>query len=112
MNIKTSLFPRKVFQMAAAATATVLVFIPPPVDPGDAPISIRTMVVSSAASDKLPESKVLSPAVLQETERKKASIQVIGVPVFNPEHLRITVPATRRMIVVQSTVFEWIRSDF
>lgn len=74
---------------------SVLVLIPPPVDPGDAPININTVTVRSPALVKFPRENVENPAVLAETLVKNAPSQVIcSVMRIN------TVPTTSRMALV------------
>lgn len=47
VRLKTCTYglPRNLFQTRAVSTARVLVLIPPPVDPGEAPINIRRMII-------------------------------------------------------------------
>jgi hypothetical protein len=54
------------------ATANVLVFIPPPVEAGDAPIHIRSIVINKVGSANEAISNELKPAVLGVTEPKNA----------------------------------------
>jgi len=53
--------------MKAKMTPTVVVLTPPPVDPGDAPINMRTMRRSAEFAPKAARSMVLKPAVLAVT---------------------------------------------
>jgi hypothetical protein len=48
----------------------VLVFIPPPVEPGDAPMNMRIRIMNKEALHKLFISTVLNPAVLGVIELK------------------------------------------
>ena len=57
-------------------TNTVVVLIPPPVEPGEAPINIRTIITRSPAGDKLPISVVENPAVRVDTLWKSALSQL------------------------------------
>lgn len=50
----------------------MLVLIPPPVEPGEAPINIRGIRVKSPAFENSPIGYVENPAVLAETLWKKA----------------------------------------
>ena len=52
-------------------TKNVVVLIPPPVDPGDAPINISTQSTNSPALVKLPMGYVENPAVLADTLWKR-----------------------------------------
>ena len=57
---------------APTRTPIVHVFIPPPVEPGDAPINISSITNTSVATLKSPTGRVLKPAVLGVTEWKAA----------------------------------------
>jgi hypothetical protein len=46
----------------------VVVLIPPPVDPGDAPINIRILIIKSVIGLREPVATVLNPAVLVVTD--------------------------------------------
>ena len=46
----------------------VVVFIPPPVDPGDAPINISNKINQSDANENEDKSNIENPAVRLETE--------------------------------------------
>ena len=48
----------------AKITPNVLVFTPPPVEPGDAPMNMREISIKIAAGWREPKSMVLKPAVL------------------------------------------------
>ena len=52
----------------AKRTAAVVVFIPPAVDPGEPPISIRIIIIIWPASVSAVSSTVLKPAVLGVTD--------------------------------------------
>ena len=83
----------------------VLVLIPPPVEPGDAPINIRMDTVSRPADVKSPSGNVLNPAVLADTLVKNAPSQVMS------SVSRISsVPAARSISVVTITALEWRHS--
>jgi hypothetical protein len=62
-NILVSLFLRKVDSIVTNKTATVVVFIPPAVEPGEPPISIIKMLIAFPAPVILVISAVLNPAV-------------------------------------------------
>ena len=49
------------------STNNVLVLMPPPVEPGEAPINISIVRINSPAEVKLPIGYVENPAVLAET---------------------------------------------
>ena len=59
--------------MFANRTPTVVVFIPPAVDPGDPPISIRIIMINCPLWLITVKSAVLNPAVLGVTAWKKDS---------------------------------------
>ena len=82
-------------------TKNVVVLIPPPVDPGDAPINISTQSTNSPALVKLPMGYVENPAVLADTLWKKAPSQVTSSVAF-----RRSVPTTRSTTVVVITILE------
>ena len=75
----------------------VLVLIPPPVEPGDAPINIRMDTVSRPADVKSPSGNVLNPAVLADTLVKNAPSQVMS-------------SVSRISSVVTITALEWRHS--
>ena len=52
----------------AMRTATVVVLIPPAVEPGEPPIIIRTIIVAMEGSCSAVQSTVLNPAVLVVTD--------------------------------------------
>ncbi len=54
--------------IAAPRTAKVVVFIPPPVDPGEAPTNIRKTMNIKEGTAIFPIGKVLNPAVLAVTD--------------------------------------------
>jgi hypothetical protein len=56
------------------ATANVVVFIPPPVDPGEAPIHIRNIIRKMVGYPQSVMSTILKPAVLELTLPKKDTI--------------------------------------
>ena len=75
--------------------------MPPPVDPGDAPINMRTATVKSPALVNPPRLKVENPAVLADTLVKNAPSQVI----FSVARMS-TVPPINRMALVVITALE------
>ena len=66
-NISAFFLRRKTVVALANKTATVVVFIPPAVDPGDPPISIRKMISMRPTPVNAERSEVLKPAVLGVT---------------------------------------------
>ena len=81
--------------------------IPPPVEPGEAPITISTMTVRSPALEKDPSGNVENPAVLADTLVKKAPIQVISSVSF-----KSTVPAAVSTRLINSTTLACMESFF
>ena len=75
--------------------------MPPPVDPGEAPMNMSTETVSSPAEVNSPRGNVENPAVLADTLVKNAPSQVIS----SVSRIR-TVPETRRIRVVTITALE------
>jgi hypothetical protein len=63
-------FPLAVLIVFNTATANVLVLIPPPVEPGEAPTHIRNIMTNNAGSVSAEISTVLNPAVRGVTEPK------------------------------------------
>ncbi len=63
---------RRLFFSAAITdiitTANVQVFMPPPVEPGDAPINIRSVSTTTEGTERPPMGRVLNPAVLAVTD--------------------------------------------
>ena len=68
----TSVSPFTTLSMSSVNTATVVVFMPPPVDAGDAPIIISMLLNSLEPSLNRERSKELKPAVRIVTDWKKA----------------------------------------
>ena len=56
----------------------MLVLMPPPVDPGEAPMNMSTETLSSPAGVNSPRGNVEKPAVLADTLVKNAPSQVIS----------------------------------
>ncbi len=67
----TSSFPFIRFQIIRKRRAALVVFTPPPVDPGEAPINMRMMRIRIVSLAKSPISTVLNPAVRGVTDWKK-----------------------------------------
>ena len=64
--------PFTTLNIRSATTATVVVFMPPPVEAGDAPIIISRLLNSLEPSVKDERSTELNPAVRMVTDWKKA----------------------------------------
>ena len=64
LNIVTPLLPLRELNPPAVTATKVVVFIPPPVPPGDAPINIKKARKKMVATFKLAVLIVLKPAVL------------------------------------------------
>ena len=76
----------------------VVVFIPPPVDPGEAPINIKIIKINNPEFVKLPRGYVLNPAVPAEALKKNAPSQdTSSVTLSN------IVPVINKAIVVVKT---------
>ena len=83
-------------------TNNVLVLIPPPVEPGEAPINIKMTNTNNPAFVKFPKLYVENPAVLAETLWKKAPNHVtFSVSLIN------NVPITISAILTDITALEW-----
>ena len=63
LNISTFFFPFKVLKILLQAIVNVVVFIPPPVDKGDAPIHIRNIVRRMVGVESKCIGIILNPAV-------------------------------------------------
>lgn len=74
--------------VASNNTKNVLVLIPPPVDPGEAPINIKMQRTNNPALVKLPIGYVEKPAVLADTLWKNAPIHVIFSVAFKEAYPR------------------------
>ena len=72
LNTSIFCFPFARLIKLSMAMANVLVFIPPPVDPGDAPTHIKKMTVRIVGKVSTALSTELNPAVLVVTDPKKA----------------------------------------
>ena len=68
LTISTFCFPFIVLIAERSNTENVVVLIPPPVDPGDAPMNIRNIIKNITGCPKLLKSTVLNPAVRQVTD--------------------------------------------
>lgn len=68
LTISTLFRPFIVLIAERKITEKVVVFIPPPVDPGEAPINIRNIIKISTGNPRLVKSTVLNPAVRQLTD--------------------------------------------
>ena len=86
-------------------TKKVLVLMPPPVDPGEAPINIRIININNPALVNSPMGYVEKPAVRAETLWKKAPIQDISSVAFSKR-----VPMIKSDNVVTITTLEWRHS--
>src|SRR5690554_1898863 len=65
------------------STNVVVVLIPPPVDPGEAPININIISINNPPLVNPDTEYVLNPAVLADTLKKKAPSHVISSVNFN-----------------------------
>ena len=88
-------------------TKNVVVFIPPPVEPGEAPMNISTIITTSPASVNPPSGYVQNPAVLAETLWNSAPSQLM----FSVS-LKSSAPAKISAALVESTTFECTESFF
>jgi len=64
LDKKTTSLPKERSLMKASRTARVEVFIPPPHEPGDAPINIKIIMMKSVELENRVRSMVLNPVVL------------------------------------------------
>lgn len=70
LNKRTSEFPLKVVVIDLINKAKVVVLIPPPVDPGDAPMNINKQIKYKVVGPSCDISTELKPAVLAVTDIK------------------------------------------
>ena len=70
LTISTFLRPLMVLMAERRITENVVVFIPPPVEPGDAPINMRNIIKISTGWPRCVKSTELNPAVRQVTDWK------------------------------------------
>ena len=68
--------PRIIEVTVAKIIAKVVVFIPPPVEPGDAPKNIKMMIKNNEASCNAPVSIKVYPAVREVVDKKKVPINL------------------------------------
>ena len=88
-------------------TKNELVFIPPPVDPGEAPIIISIIITSSPDFENVPSEYVANPAVLADTLIKNAPIHEIFSVI-----LRSRAPAIISTILTDITILVCIENFF
>ena len=74
LNISSWVLPLRAFNAPVVTTANVVVLIPPPVPPGDAPINISMVRKNRENCVRLPVGRVLNPAVLAVIDWKKLAI--------------------------------------
>jgi len=91
----------KMQRISCARTKMVVVLMPPPVDPGEAPMNIRIRIVNNPALLSVPRSSVAKPAVRADTLRKNAVSQLRGSVNFNNR-----APAASKNAVVVTTTLE------
>ena len=72
LNISILCFPFAKLKIFKVAMAKVLVFIPPPVEAGDAPIHIKKIIIINVGNVNAVMSTVLKPAVLGVVAPNKA----------------------------------------
>src|SRR2546428_13086503 len=71
-NIMTSARPFNVAQIAAQMIPKVVVLIPPPGPPAEAPMIISRKRKNTVGAPTAPPTEVVNPALLAETDAKKA----------------------------------------
>ena len=90
-------------------TPKVVVLIPPPVLPGDAPINIRMTIVKRLVSDILPMSVVLYPVVVDaEIDWNEEIINLSPIVTSERQFSEtkiITVPKNIKTIDIKTTIF-------
>jgi len=112
LSSTTSLLPLMELKPPAVTAAKVVVFIPPPVPPGDAPINIRKARKKIVATFKPAILVVLKPAVLAVIDWKKLDkiLIEIGLPaidsgLLNSRRKNMTAPISIKQAVEIITTF-------
>ncbi len=93
------MWPRITPMVKKILIANVVVFVPPPVDPGDAPTNIHTIIHIMEGIDNAPTSTVLNPAVLVVTDWKRATMILLPLP--DPDTFR---PSSSRKSTAPDTI--------
>ncbi len=93
--------------MPLKMTKNVVVFIPPPVDPGEAPMNIKIITAKRPAFEKPSRENVAKPAVLDE---KLVNIAPSHVMLFPSVSFIKRVPRTKRTPLTDKTTFACIES--
>src|SRR5690606_39805116 len=70
LYISMDSFPLAKATIFIRASATVVTFTPPPVEPGDTPIHIKVDIIIKVGIPRKPISKLLNPADLDELAMK------------------------------------------
>ena len=92
----------KMDRTCCISTKNVVVLMPPPVEPGDAPMNIKIMMTSRPALLMLPKSTLEKPAVRAVMLWKSAASQ----PMWSVS-CKSTAPPTSSTAVVESTTLVW-----
>ena len=66
------------FQIIRSSSAKLVVLIPPPVEPGEAPMNMRMIITRTVGLVSRPMSTVLNPAVRGEIDWKRESRNCVG----------------------------------
>ncbi|OIP90054.1 MAG: hypothetical protein AUK26_10315 [Syntrophaceae bacterium CG2_30_58_14] len=66
------------FQIIRGSSAKLVVLIPPPVEPGDAPMNMRMIMTRTVGLVSRPMSTVLNPAVRGVIDWKRESRNCVG----------------------------------
>src|SRR4030042_5424592 len=77
LNILTSRFPFNRFHKSITRRAALVVLTPPPVDPGEAPLNMRTTRRRIVGFASAPISTVLNPAVRGVTDWKREARNLV-----------------------------------
>ncbi|MNG03990.1 hypothetical protein D3C84_870940 [compost metagenome] len=114
LNSTISSLPRIIAMTAPISVVNVVVLMPPPVEPGDAPINIRMTMKKIVACRMTPISIVLAPAVRGVTDWNMAA-HILAFQFSEPSVLLLeysnikmtTAPITSSAPVMDNTTFEW-----
>ena len=92
--------------MLASRTAKVVVFIPPAVEPGEPPISIKRIMMPCDELDIADKFTVLKPAVLVVTDWKRAACRraSIGRAAKSAKKKKIAGKIIRSKVVMRITL--------
>ena len=110
-RITASLFPRMVHTMVAASTVKVVVLMPPPVEPGQAPMNMSNTERTFVNSNCEAISTEANPAVRVLVDWKKAQLSFSStfrpcMVLLNSRRKKPRVPKTSKPMVTRRQIWE------